>query len=196
MMSPEVLQRSMRPIIVTVALCAAAMLPTSVGAFAPGDRPMKKLWRRGFTGFSFAVFVSTWIFSGTYAFLSVFAVFAVIAQAEYYNMTRANGANPTWKLGLLGSVLMYAAAASPSAMLRDAVFSLTGCGTIVYLLLRSGFERSYGKVFPWFNKKTPPTTYYDVCAPHRYFLYTHSPPPPPGVHQFHPYFSLRLMPLL
>eukprot|EP00962_Isochrysis_galbana_P014754 scaffold4227_cov96-Isochrysis_galbana.AAC.1 len=169
MMSPEVLERSIRPILVTVALSTAAMVPTSVGAFAPGDRPMKKLWRRGFTGFAFAVFVSSWIFSGTYAFLSVFALFAVIAQNEYYNMARRNGVNPTWKLGLLGSVLMYVAAASPSAVLRDAVFPLTGCGSIVYLLLRPGFEQSYSNVFPWFDRKTPPTTYDDVRCP--------SPPP-------------------
>jgi hypothetical protein len=86
-MSPEVLQRSVRPIFVTVALSIAAMIPTGVGAFAPGEWPGKKLWRRGFTGFTFAVFVSSWIFSGTYAFLSVFAAFAVIAQNE----TRATG---------------------------------------------------------------------------------------------------------
>ena len=161
-MSPLVIEHSMRPILVTVSICIAAMLPTAFGAFAPGTRSNKKLWRRGFTGFSFAVFVSSWIFSGTYAFLSVFAAFAVIAQNEYYNMARRNGANPTWKLGLIGSVLMYMAAASPSPMLRDAVFSLTGCGTIVYLLLRSGFEENYAKLFPWFKRRTPPTTYDDV----------------------------------
>ena len=85
----------MRPILVTVALCAATMVPCAIGAFAPGERAKKKLWRRGFTGFSFAVFVSAWIFSGTFAFLAIFAVFAVVAQNEYYNMARCNGVNPT-----------------------------------------------------------------------------------------------------
>jgi len=105
-MPPDVLERAIRPILAVVAICLATMVPMAFGAFAPGDRPNKKLWRRGFTGFSFAVFVSSWIFSGTYTYIAVFAAFAVIAQNEYYNMVRRNGNNPTWKLGLTGSVLM------------------------------------------------------------------------------------------
>ena len=61
----------------------------------PGEVRRRGLWRRGFTGFSFAVFVSSWIFSGTVGFLSVFMMFAVVAQNEYYDMVRRNGAHTT-----------------------------------------------------------------------------------------------------
>ena len=37
---------------------------------------------------------------------------AVVAQNEYYYMARQNGVYPTWKLGMLGSLGMYLAAAS------------------------------------------------------------------------------------
>lgn len=80
--------------------------------------------------------VSTWIFSGTYAFLSVFALMAVIAQNEYYSMARQNGCFPTWKLGTLGSLAMYISGAMQVRALHDAMLPLTGCICIVYLLLR------------------------------------------------------------
>jgi len=237
MLAAEVLARSVRPIVGTISLCLAALVPCTVGAFAPGEVRRRGLWRRGFTGFSFAVFVSSWIFSGTVGFLSVFMMFAVVAQNEYYDMVRRNGAhtttrkprtrlgparerarlavgiNPTWKLGLLGSCAMcarrpiaratvqrsaptaaplpgrYVAAACPSVAMREAAFPLTGCATIIYLLLRPGFERCYGRLFPWYTPRhagepprlrrtfpepsvmspwrytprdTPPTTYDDV----------------------------------
>ena len=76
---------------------------------------------------------------------------AVVAENEYYAMARANGVFPTWKLGTLGSVAMYVAACSNNALIRDAMFPLTGVVTIVYLLLRQ--ERS-----------TPPTTMNDVST--------------------------------
>mmetsp|Transcript_14205 Transcript_14205/g.40865 ORF Transcript_14205/g.40865 Transcript_14205/m.40865 type:complete len:422 (+) Transcript_14205:45-1310(+) len=163
MLAAEVLARSVRPIVGTISLCLAALVPCTVGAFAPGEVRRRGLWRRGFTGFSFAVFVSSWIFSGTVGFLSVFMMFAVVAQNEYYDMVRRNGINPTWKLGLLGSCAMYVAAACPSVAMREAAFPLTGCATIIYLLLRPGFERCYGRLFPWYTPRdTPPTTYDDV----------------------------------
>ena len=97
------------------------------------------------------VAVSLWIFSGTWFFLSIFAMFAVIAQNEYYDMARENGCYPTWKLGLLGSVGMYVAACSTNPILRDALFPLTGTVTVVYLLLRQ-------------EPKTPPTTMNDISS--------------------------------
>ena len=89
-----------------------------------------------FTGCALGWVVSSWIFSGTYAFLASFALMAVVAQNEYYNMARANGCYPTRKLGLLGSTGMYCAACSRNPVLRDALFPMTGVVTIVYLLLR------------------------------------------------------------
>lgn len=81
-----------------------------------------------------------------------------------------------WKLGLVGSVGMYLAAASASPTMRDAIFPLTGCGTIVYLLLRPGFEQLYGRLFPWFCRTTPPTTYDDVATSFfGIFLFGHMP---------------------
>ena len=95
MLAAEVLARSVRPLVGTISLCLAALVPCTVGAFAPGEVRRRGLWRRGFTGFSFAVFVSSWIFSGTVGFLSVFMMFAVVAQNEYYDMVRRNGAHTT-----------------------------------------------------------------------------------------------------
>ena len=111
--------------------------------------PRGKLHRRVFTGCSLGAVVTMWIFSGTYAFLATFALMVAVAQNEYYYMARQNGDYPTWKLGTLGSLAMYLTASSEGAVLRDAIFPLTGTATIVYLLLRR--ERS-----------TPPTTSSDI----------------------------------
>ena len=144
------LQPALVPIVSIIGLCLlgmAASLPRAL--FSESER--KKLHRRVFTGFFLGVAVSLWIFSGTWFFLSIFAMFAVIAQNEYYDMARENGCYPTWKLGLLGSVGMYVAACSTNPILRDALFPLTGTVTVVYLLLRQ-------------EPKTPPTTMNDISS--------------------------------
>ncbi len=140
------LARQLAPAATTVALCAVGMVPAAL-AMLLGRR--RKLWRRVFTGCSLGAVVTVWIFSGTYAFLATFALMVAVAQNEYYYMARQNGDYPTWKLGTLGSLAMYLTASSEGAVLRDAIFPLTGTATIVYLLLRR--ERS-----------TPPTTSSDI----------------------------------
>ena len=136
------------PALTVVALCLVGLVPTGLRGFWG---PRLKLQRRIFTGCMMGILVTLWIFSGTWAFIGVFAAMAVVAENEYYAMARANGVFPTWKLGTLGSVARYVAACSNNALIRDAMFPLTGVVTIVYLLLRQ--ERS-----------TPPTTMNDVST--------------------------------
>lgn len=144
------LRAALMPILWIISVCAVAMVPSALKVlFSKSKRGT--LHRRAFTGFTLGVLVSLWIFSGTYTFLSFFAIFAVIAQNEYYYMARENGVYPTWKLGLSGSVGMYIAACSSNPVLRDALFPMTGTITIVYLLLRR-------------EKKTPPTTMNDIST--------------------------------
>jgi len=119
--------------------------------YRDSSSPRRKLHRRVFTGCMLGAVVSTWIFSGTYAFLSVFALMAVVAQNEYYSMARQNGCFPTWKLGTLGSLAMYISGAMQMRAVHDAMLPLTGCICIVYLLLRQ-------------EKNTPPTTMNDVST--------------------------------
>jgi len=137
-------------------MCIIGLFPTGIKSLIAraddsGSRSRRKLWRRVFTGCSLGALVSMWIFSGTYAFLGVFAIMAVIAQNEYYFMAKQNGCYPTWKLGTLGSLAMYVAACSENPVVRDALFPLTGTITIIYLLLRQ-------------EPKTPPTTMNDVAT--------------------------------
>lgn len=141
------------PAIAVITLSLAGMVPSGLLSL---QRRHSKLLRRVFTGCALAVVVSLWIFSGTYTFLSVFALMAVIAQDEYFVMARKNGAYPTRKLGLLGSIGMYAAACSNNPVLRDAIFPMTGVVTAVYLMLR----RSAVGI----EKDTPPLTINDVTA--------------------------------
>ncbi|KAL1507501.1 hypothetical protein AB1Y20_008336 [Prymnesium parvum] len=152
---PALLSRSMLPILTVVCLCFLFSLPSALSCLLPAPtheaRLRRKLSRRLFTGFTLGHLVSLWIFSGTAGFLCVFAAMALVAQLEYYQMALRNGVYPTWKLGTLGSLLMYAAAASRALGLRDAIFPLTGTVTIVYLLLRR-------------ERKTPPTTMNDIST--------------------------------
>jgi len=106
------------------------------------------------------VLVSLWVFSGTYGFLAVFALMAIVAQNEYFAMARENGSYPTWKLGTLGSIGMYVAACSRNPVLRDALFPLTGIVTITYLMLR----RTVPFISTLFEGKTPPLTMNDVST--------------------------------
>ena len=148
----QTLVRTMLPIATIIGACAVLMVPCAIRSLMPKS---KKIWRRAFTGFSLAVVVSAWIFSGTPLFLATFVMMAVLAQNEYYRMatstTSGNACYPTRKLGLLGSVAMYVAAASDNAVLRESMFPLTGTVTILYLLLRQ-------------ERNTPPTTTTDVAT--------------------------------
>lgn len=144
---------SLLPIIAVIRWCLLGMIPAGILALQP---KRSQMFRRVFTGCALGVVVSLWIFSGTYGFLTVFSLMAIIAQNEYFAMARENGCYPTWKLGTLGSIGMYIAACSPNPVLRDALFPLTGTMTIVYLMLRRsviGFE-----------KKTPALTMNDVST--------------------------------
>ena len=80
------LQPALVPIVSIIGLCLlgmAASLPRAL--FSESER--KKLHRRVFTGFFLGVAVSLWIFSGTWFFLSIFAMFAVIGAAEVEGRT-------------------------------------------------------------------------------------------------------------
>ena len=134
----SLLRPALAPIVSVIGLCVLGMVPSGLKALV-SQSGRQKLHRRVFTGCSLGVVVSLWIFSGTYAFLSIFALFAIVAQNEYYYMARENGCYPTWKLGLLGSVGMYVAACSANPVLRDALFPLTGTVTIVYLVRPSPY---------------------------------------------------------
>ena len=150
----ELVRRPLPPGLTVMALSFLGMIPSGIyWAYksARGKSEGNSLHRRVFTGCALGWVVSSWIFSGTYAFLASFALMAVVAQNEYYNMARANGCYPTRKLGLLGSTGMYCAACSRNPVLRDALFPMTGVVTIVYLLLRQ-------------EKNTPPTTMNDVSS--------------------------------
>ena len=123
------LQPALRPILFVIAGSAIGMVPSAIRAFWPvrseAALQQQKLMRRVFTGCMLGVVVSLWIFSGTWCFLSLFGLMAVIAQNEYFLMARRNGCYPTWKLGTLGSVGMYVAACSTNPVLREALFPLT-----------------------------------------------------------------------
>ena len=144
------LQPALLPIVSIIAICLMGMVPSGLKViFSTSSR--RQLHRRVFTGFTLGVLVSLWIFSGTWAFLSVFAGFAIVAQNEYYYMARENGCYPTWKLGLIGSFFMYVTACSANSMLRDALFPITGTVTIVYLMLRQ-------------ERRTPATSMNDIAT--------------------------------
>lgn len=146
------LQPALVPIVSVIGLCILGMVPSGLRViFSTSSR--RQLHRRVLTGCTLGALVSLWIFSGTWAFLSIFALYAVVAQNEYYAMARENGCYPTWKLGLIGSLGMYVAACSTNPVLRDALFPLTGTVTIVYLLLRSAVER-----------RTPETSMNDIST--------------------------------
>ena len=114
--SARVLFASLLPAVAVVSSCLTAMVPTGYKSFFKNhERPdgrSPKLTRRVFTGCLLGAVVSMWIFSGTIGFLAAFAWMAVVAQNEYYYMARQNAVYPTWKLGMLGSLGMYLAAAS------------------------------------------------------------------------------------
>jgi len=148
------IRAALLPILTVIGLCLVGMLPSGVLAL---QRNRPKLSRRVFTGCTLGVVVSLWIFSGTYGFLSVFALQAIIAQNEYFAMARENGSYPTWKLGTLGSMGMYLAACSRNPVLRDALFPLTGTVTIVYLMVRR-------QIAPFMERSTPPLTINDVST--------------------------------
>jgi len=149
------LTQSIIPILSVIGLCLFFSVPTAIKSLMPAvteaDIKARKLTRRVFTSLMLGVVVSLWIFSGTWGFLAVFAGMAAVAQLEYYRMALQNGIYPTWKLGTIGSLIMYAAAASHRPAVRDAIFPLTGTITIIYLLLRQ-------------ERKTPPTTMSDVST--------------------------------
>jgi len=154
------LQPALRPILFVIAGSAIGMVPSAIKAFWPvrseAALQQQKLMRRVFTGCMLGVVVSLWIFSGTWCFLSLFGLMAVIAQNEYFLMARRNGCYPTWKLGTLGSVGMYVAACSTNPVLREALFPLTGVLVTVYLMLRR-------KINP-VEAGTPPLTMNDVST--------------------------------
>ena len=156
-LSPQLLRPALLPVLWVVTGCLLGMVPSGLKAFWPvrseEARAKQKLHRRVFTGCTLGAVVSLWIFSGTWAFLSVFALMAIIAQNEYFMMARENGCFPTWKLGTLGSFGMYLAACAHNPVLRDALLPLTGTVTLVYLMIR-------GKV----EKTTPPLTMNDVST--------------------------------
>jgi hypothetical protein len=131
------------------------MVPTGYNSFIKKhdgpDGRSPKLTRRVFTGCLLGAVVSMWIFSGMYGFLAAFVWMAIVAQNEYYFMARQKGVYPTWKLGMLGSVCMYLAAASQLLGVQEAMLPLTGTVCIVYLLLRQ-------------EPSTPPTTMTDVST--------------------------------
>ena len=145
------------PVASVVTGCILGMIPFGIKSVLPTPtdeaRKRRKLDRRVFTGCALGAVVSSWIFSGTYAFLAVFSLMAVIAENEYYGMARENGCYPTWKLGLTGSIGMYVAATSSNPVLRDALFPIVGTVIVVYLLVRQLVEPN-----------TPPTTMNDVAV--------------------------------
>ena len=153
--SARVLFASLLPAVAVVSSCLAAMIPTGYNSFVKKhegpDGRSPKLTRRVFTGCLLGAVVSMWIFSGAIGFLAAFAWMAVVAQNEYYFMARQNGVYPTWKLGMLGSLGMYFAAASQLPGVQEAMLPLTGTVCIVYLLLRQ-------------EPSTPPTTMTDVST--------------------------------
>jgi len=157
--APVAIRPAMLPICAVVLLSFLGMLPSGFKAAMPvkseAGKSRKTLHRRVFTGCTLGVVVSLWIFSGTWGSLSVFALMAVVAQNEYFRMARENGCYPTWKLGTIGSVGMYVAACSDNAVLRDALFPLTGTVTLVYLMLRRAVR---------IERKTPPLTMNDVAT--------------------------------
>ena len=64
---------ALTPIVGVISFCLLGMLPSGLKALiSQSDR--RKLHRRIFTGFTLGVLVSLWIFSGTWPFLSVFAL--------------------------------------------------------------------------------------------------------------------------
>ena len=102
---------AMLPIPIVIGLCVLGMVPSALKSVMPAQTPAeksrRKLFRRVFTGCLFGAVTSSWIFSGTWAFLATFALMAGVAQNEYFLMARENGCYPTWKLGTLGSICMY-----------------------------------------------------------------------------------------
>lgn len=145
--------RAFLPIAGAIGGSALALLPAGFKLLAPASESQISLRRRVFTGCALGVVVSSWIFSGSWAFLALFAGMAVVTQTEYYALARAVGGRPTWKLGVAGSVAMYAAAFSPSVVLRDALLPAVGSLTIAYLLIRQLVEPD-----------SPPTTKDDVAT--------------------------------
>jgi phosphatidate cytidylyltransferase len=142
-----------RPIVVAICGSALGLLPASLKLLTPAPEPRLPLRRRVFTGCAMGAIVSSWIFAGSWAFLALFAGMAVVTQTEYYALARAVGGRPTWKLGVAGSVAMYAAACSPSVALRDALLPAVGTLTIAWLLIRQLVEPG-----------SPPTTKDDVAT--------------------------------
>ena len=153
---------ALQPIAFVIVGSFLGTIPSAIKAFWPARteaaRQRQQLMRRVFTGCMLGVVVSLWIFSGTWSFLSVFALMAIIAQNEYFFMARQNGCYPTWKLGTLGSVGMYAAACSSNPVLRDALFPLTGMIVTVYLMLRRNINPLSTE------SETPPLTMSDVST--------------------------------
>ena len=78
------LTRSFVPILSVIGLCLFFALPTGVKSLMPASTEAaikrRNLTRRVFTSLMLGVVVSLWIFSGTWGFLSVFALMAVVAQ--------------------------------------------------------------------------------------------------------------------
>ena len=64
------------PALTVVALCLVGLVPTGLRGFWG---PRLKLQRRIFTGCMMGILVTLWIFSGTWAFIGVFAAMAVVA---------------------------------------------------------------------------------------------------------------------
>jgi len=157
------LRPALRPILFIIGGSLLGTLPSGLKAFWPvrteEARQKQLLMRRVFTGCMLGVTVSLWIFSGTWGYLSAFALMAIIAQNEYFFMAQYSGCYPAWKLGTASSCGLYAAAMSSNPVLRDALFPLTGVLITVYLLLRRSIIPA-----PHAESPTPPLTMNDVST--------------------------------
>lgn len=115
--------------------CIFGMVPASA-AFIPGRRSTDKLLARTFTGCALGLVVSCWIFSSPALHVAVFCAMGILAQQEYYEMAQGRGLFPARKLSMVGSLVMYLAAADGRRGVVDAALPLAGIYTTMYLLLR------------------------------------------------------------
>lgn len=127
--------RAVLPAIWVMLGCILGMLPSSA-AFIPGRRSADKLLKRTFTGCALGLLVSCWIFSSPALHVGVFCAMGVLAQQEYYEMAQGRGLFPARKLSMVGSLVMYLAAADGRRGVVDAALPLAGIYTTMYLLLR------------------------------------------------------------
>ncbi|CAM9253628.1 unnamed protein product, partial [Chrysoparadoxa australica] len=98
--------------------------------------PLSPLGKRLRTGFAMAFAVTAWIFSGNWAFTSLFLLQSLLGQLEYYRMAMQRGHLPARKISAVASVLLFSSACMIPQYHNYVMANVGLCIMLYFLLIR------------------------------------------------------------